>query len=74
MSYPIDRFAAFLAHQLNQGAGGVVRPDLGRLHAVAGEALAGRYAGPLLHQPAYAWRMGAEEAAARWLCQTLRPR
>ena len=38
----------------------------GALYARLTEAIAARYAEPLLHHPGYAWRLSAEEAAARY--------
>lgn len=40
--------------------------DEGSLYALLTDALATRYAEPMLHHPGYAWRMSSEEAAARY--------
>jgi hypothetical protein len=66
MNYPCDRFAAFLAHCLNSEDSPWVQLSLGELYARLTEALAARYAEPLLHHPGYAWRMSPEEASARY--------
>jgi hypothetical protein len=66
MRYPCDRLAAFTAHCLNSEDLALVRVNSGALYAELTEALAVRYAEPLLHHPAYAWRLSAEEAAARY--------
>ena len=66
MSYPCDRFAAFLAHCLNSEDSALVQVSLGEIYARLTAALAARYAEPLLHHPGYAWRMSPEEASARY--------
>lgn len=66
MSYPCDRFAAFLAHCLNSEDSALVQLSLGEIYARLTAALAARYAEPLLHHPGYAWRMSPEEASARY--------
>lgn len=72
MSYPIDRFAAFLAHAMNQaGPSGLVALDAGQIYVQALEVLATRHADILLQHPRYAGRMDVEEAAARYFELTL---
>lgn len=74
MSYPVDRFAAHLAHLLNppDPPGGVVTLDPGRLYATLTTTLSGRlHARELLHHPSYAWRMLAEEAAMAYFDATI---
>src|ERR1700722_624747 len=66
MQYPCDRFAAFLAHCLNSEDFSSIAVDEGALYALLTDALATRYAEPMLHQPGYAWRMSPEEAAVRY--------
>lgn len=65
MPFPSDRLAAHLAHLLNPPA--TADPDAlrpGFLYAELTRTLAKpQMAARLLHQPAYAWRMGPEEAA-----------
>ncbi|MCC5988338.1 MAG: hypothetical protein JJT95_11695 [Pararhodobacter sp.] len=65
MPFPSDRLAAHLAHLLNPPA--TADPDTlrpGFLYAELTRTLGKpQMAGKLLHQPAYAWRMGPEEAA-----------
>lgn len=72
MSYPVDRFAAFAAHCLNDsGPDGWVRIDPGSLYFIWVDALAKRYAAPVLQHARYADRMEAEEAAERYFRATL---
>src|SRR5271163_2575416 len=66
MRYPCDRLAAFMAHCLNSEDSPLVQVNPGALYARLTEAIAARYAEPLLHHPGYAWRLSAEEAAARY--------
>ncbi len=66
VQYPCDRFAAFLAHCLNSEDFSSIDVDEGSLYALLTDALATRYAEPMLHHPGYAWRMAPEEAAARY--------
>jgi len=60
MSYPSDRLAAFVAHCLNSDVDDTVRLDPGMLYAQITDALASRYAEPLLYYPVYAARMSRE--------------
>lgn len=74
MPFLIDRFAAHLAHLLND-PDEPVRVDPGRLYATLTATLAGQpYRDQLLYQPSYAWRMDAEEAATRYFAATLERR
>ena len=74
MPFPSDRLAAHLAHLLNPPQGAPAHHHApAHLHAELTRTLAGpRMASQLLHQPAYAWRMGPEEAAEAYLSATLR--
>ena len=72
--FPSDILAAYLADLLNPPAttadAEVLRP--GFLYAMTTGFLARRYmANGLLYQPAYAWRMGPEEAAEAYVRATL---
>lgn len=71
MKYPCDRLAAFMAHCLNSEEFPLVQVNPGALYARITEALASRYAEPLLHHPGYAWRLSTEEAAVRYFDVTL---
>jgi hypothetical protein len=71
MRYPCDRLAAFMAHCLNSEDLPLVYINPGALYARLTEAIAARYAEPLLHHPGYAWRLSAEEAAARYFDHSL---
>lgn len=66
MRYPCDRLAAFMAHCLNSEDSSLVQVNPGALYARLTDAIAARYAEPLLHHPGYAWRLSAEEAASRY--------
>lgn len=72
--FPSDMLAAYLADLLNPPAASadtdVLRP--GFLYAMTTRFLAKGYmANGLLYQPAYAWRMGPEEAAEAYVKATL---
>lgn len=66
MRFSCDRFAAFLAHLLNDEDARVAGINSGMLYVMGTEALAGRYAQTLLQYSTYASRMSPEEAAARY--------
>jgi len=66
MAFPVDRFAAYMAHRLNAAEAPLTEIEPGALEAALWQALAGRYAGVLLGQPAYAWRIAPDEAATAY--------
>lgn len=73
MPFPSDRLAAHLAHLLNPPQAAPAHQRVpAYIHAELSRTLAGpRMASQLLHQPAYAWRMGPEESAEAYLSVTL---
>ncbi len=71
MAHPVDRFAAHLAHLLNNSDGEFVELNAGSLYATLIETLTTRYADNLLYHGTYQTRMDAEEAATRYFDVTI---
>ena len=70
-AFPSDRFAASIAHLLNESEASVCRIDIGLLYAELLRRLAKTYKDSLLGHAAYAARMTSDEAAERYLAATL---
>jgi hypothetical protein len=69
--FPSDRFAALLAHLLNDDDAPVFVLRPGEVYVLLSDALAQRYKDDLLYHSTYAGRMSAEEAAERYFQATL---
>lgn len=67
----LDRFAAHIAHLLNQQMEDGVWLDPASIMVDLLDLLSSRYAGPLLFHGRYEWRMDSSEAAARYFEATL---
>lgn len=67
----LDRFAAHLAHELNQNESGFCWIEAGHIYSDLIDLLATRYAGTLLYHGRYTWRMDAHEAASRYFDCTI---